>query len=205
MSKLLVLPALVLAALAVAAAAAAKGPDRATITGPGLDEPIAFASSGDPAAGSRFGSFVQDTGFFPALFGQTPDPMLDKRPARELGPRYTVVYRVPGPNNELDRIRQDLYPYAKGGPVTYTPPGQTFFGSDKTRGGWFVASPTLKETLVAAGLPATPPAAGGGSGDDGFVPLDPTAALALAAAARALAGLGAAFLLRRRPRLAATR
>jgi hypothetical protein len=32
----------------------------------------------------------------------------------------------------------------------------------ETRGGWFVAEPSLRRMLVTAGLPATPPAVGGG-------------------------------------------
>jgi hypothetical protein len=39
-------------------------------------------------------------------------------------------------------------------------PGQRFFGTERTRGGWFQATPQLKATLVAAGLPARQHAAG---------------------------------------------
>jgi len=54
---------------------------------------------------------AEAAGFFPASFGE-PDMMLDRRPAGNLGPRYRVEYRVPGPDDDELRIVQDLYPYA---------------------------------------------------------------------------------------------
>jgi hypothetical protein len=65
---------------------------------------------------------------------------------------------VPGPDSTVDTIRQDLYPYAQGSPVTYMNPNQLFFGREHTRGGWYRASPALKTLLVRAGLPAQAPA-----------------------------------------------
>jgi hypothetical protein len=144
---------------------------------------------------------------FPAAFGQTPDPMLAERPKGELGPRYTVTYRLPGPNGGESTIRQDLYPYAGNAPVTYTAPGQRFFGTERTRGGWFQASPELKDTLVKAGLPARaggPPAAAPGpssSGDDGtgFADLWPAFGAAFVIGLTALVSV----VIRRRERTAA--
>jgi hypothetical protein len=95
-------------------------------------------------------------GFFPQMFGQTPDPTSATRPAGSLGPRYKVVYVVPGPNSIVSRIVQWVYPYAKNGPVTYVRPGQPFWESDRTHGGWFRAT-GLKRVLVRMGLPAVAP------------------------------------------------
>jgi hypothetical protein len=81
--------------------------------------------------------------------------MLAAAPTTELGPRYTITYTLPGPTTR--GLRQDLYPYAAGGSVTYTKPGQPFFDGQRTRGGWYVAPARLKETLVALGLPPTAP------------------------------------------------
>lgn len=150
-------------ALALAAPAAAKGPDQATITGPGLEgnNQIVFGSKGDPGAGTPFGALVENTGFFPAVFGQSPNPMLAGMPDGDLGPRYVIAYRVPGPNNELDAIRQDLYPYAVGGPVTYMKPGQPVFGNE-TLGGWYRTPESFKQTLISVGLPKSAPGASGG-------------------------------------------
>jgi len=45
--------------------------------------------------------------------------------AAELGPGYVVRYSFDlGRSKPPQIVRQELYPYAKGGPVTYTSPGQ---------------------------------------------------------------------------------
>jgi hypothetical protein len=74
----------------------------------------------------------------------------------ELGPRYAAIYRFDvGPANPDDPIRQDLYPYAKGGPVTYTPPGQRLTGELGIRivAGWYQSSLGFFHYLVDHGLP----------------------------------------------------
>ncbi|TML24058.1 MAG: hypothetical protein E6G32_04635 [Actinobacteria bacterium] len=155
--SLLVLALTATVGLVLAAAAAAKGPSEAKITGPGLSSPLVLKGNGE-GPGSPLGDFTQQAGFFPAMFGQSPDPMLQLRPAASLGPRYTVTYTVPGPDNVSDAIRQDLYPYAQGSPVTYMKPGQLFFGRERTHGGWYRGSSTLRTLLVKEGLPAQAPA-----------------------------------------------
>jgi len=144
--------AIVLAALALPAAALAKGPTEGTISGAGFVK--TFKVSGDGSPGSLGGDLTQATGFFPAAFGQSPDPMLHRKPA-VLGPRYTIVWTVPTGNGTPDRIRQVVYPYAKGGAVTYMKPGQPIFDMT-THGGWY-RNPDLKRTLVRLGLPTTAP------------------------------------------------
>jgi hypothetical protein len=144
----------VLAGLTGAATAHAKGPIAATIDGPGAGGGISLGGNGEPGSGEPLGSLSDHAGLFPAAFGQEPDPMLAGRPSGDLGPRYTITYQLPDQSGETSRIRQDLYPYAAGGPVTYTRPGQRFFGSESTRGGWFRGTAGLKQTLVEAGLPA---------------------------------------------------
>jgi hypothetical protein len=153
------------AALALAGEAAAKGPDRATISGPGLDKPVVLKGDSESAsqAASPFFRFVQDVGFFPAVFPQTPNPMLPGRPKGLLGPRYSIVYRVPGPDRNFFRMTQDLYPYAAGGPVTYMPAGQSIFGM-KTFGGWYQAALDARARIVSLGLPARAPGSRGLSG-----------------------------------------
>jgi hypothetical protein len=166
MKRLVLLSSALALGLALAGPASAKGPDQATITGPGLaGGTIVFRSGGgDPEAGTSFFQFVENVGFFPAVFRRSPDPMLDKRPNGSLGPRYKVVYRVPGPDNDTATVRQDLYPYASAGVVSYMKPGQSVFGGrEHTRGGWFVAGTATKSVLVAAGFPTTAPSGGGGS------------------------------------------
>jgi hypothetical protein len=159
MKRLLFL--LMLAGL-LAPAALAKGPSQATVTGPGLGKTISFTGSGE-ASGSALGNLTEYAGFFPAAFGQSPDPMLGGgRPAGRLGPKFTIHYVVPGGNGAVYRLTQDLYPYARGGALTYLKPGQAIFDSP-SRGGWYRGGDVLKQTLVRAGLPATAPRGGGGT------------------------------------------
>ena len=150
-----------LAALVATAPAAAKGPSTASLTGPGLDHTLPVNGEGEAGPGTPLGSLVELGGFFPQMFLSVPDPTIRTRPAGDLGPRYRVAYRVPGPHG-TSTVVQDVYPYAKT-PVTHMSPNQRFWGLNRTHGGWFVAGPGLKVTLIAAGLPESPPAAGGGS------------------------------------------
>jgi hypothetical protein len=145
-----------LAAAALAPAALAKGPSAATITGPGLAH--ALSVKGTESSG-RLGDLTQYAGFFPAAFGQEPNPLLARRPAN-LGPRFTIHYVVPG--DKVYHLTQNLYPYARGGSVSYMKPGQAIFGMD-SRGGWYRGGADLKRTLVAVGLPRAAPSSDSGS------------------------------------------
>jgi hypothetical protein len=145
-----------LAALAGSATAAAKGPTSASLTGPGLGRAVPIKGEGESGTGTPLGSLVELGGFFPQMFVQTPDSTVRTRPTGDLGPRYRVAYRVPGPSG-ISTVVQDVYPYART-PVTYMRPGQRFWGVNHAHGGWFVSGPGLKATLVAAGLPKSPPA-----------------------------------------------
>jgi hypothetical protein len=144
------------AAALLAPAALAKGPSEASITGPGLSKAITFKGMDDA---SRLTEYA---GVFPAVFGQTPSPMLKGRPAGKLGPKYTIRYVVPGGNSQTFHLTQDLYPYAVTGAVTYMKPGQPIFGA-RTTGGWYPAGAALKELLVSAGLPKSTPRASSGT------------------------------------------
>ena len=151
-----------LAALVATSPAAAKGPSTASLTGPGLDHAVPVKGEGESGPGTPLGSLVQLGGFFPQVFQQFPDSTIRTRPSGNLGPRYRMVYRVPGPNG-ISTVVQAVYPYAKT-PVTYMKPNQRFWGGNRTHGGWFAAGPGLKVTLVTAGLPESPPPpASGGS------------------------------------------
>jgi hypothetical protein len=147
MKRLLLL--LAVAALVLPAAAFAKGPDEATITGPGIAKAITI--TGPEEAGSPMMSFAEAAGFFPAAFGQEPNPMLPDRPKGDLGPKYRIDYNVPGGVGASFSISQDLYPYAQPYAVTYMNEGQEIFDMT-TRGGWWT-DVSLKDQLVALGLP----------------------------------------------------
>lgn len=146
--------AIALCALVLPATALAKGPTAAMITGPGLETPLKLGGGNGFSEGSPMAVLTTYGGFFEAAWGGRPNRVLPKSPTKSLGPKYRVVYVVPGPAGKSDRIRQDLYPYAKGGSLTYISPGQPFFDTRRTTGGWFRTGPRLTPALVAAGLPA---------------------------------------------------
>ncbi len=148
--------ALLAAALALPGVASAKGPSSASLSGPGLDRSLAIEGQGEMGPGTPLGSLVDAGGYFPQMFGQTPDPTLRMQPKATLGPRYKIVYVVPGPNRIQSRVVQFVYPYAKPVPLTYMKPGQRFWNTKQAHGGWFRASSGLKMVLVRAGLPARP-------------------------------------------------
>lgn len=152
----LVLTIALLASLAFPALGAAKGPAAATMNGPGISGKHFPGAEGE--TGSPLWTLTLGAGFFQQAFGQVPDPTLPSRPAGSLGPRYTVTYDVPGPTGGDSVLRQDFYPYADAGPVTYMKPGQTFWNGQRAHGGWFVADRSLVRKL---GLPAQPPTSGG--------------------------------------------
>jgi hypothetical protein len=143
-----------LGALVVAGSAAAKGPSEAKITGPGLSSALTIKGVGEGDTSTNLGLLVNDAGFFPQTFGQSPSPLLRAQP-QNLGPRYTVTYTVPGPT--ISTLEQELYPYAAGGPASFMRPGQKFWDTQSTVGGWYRGTAQLKAMLVRAGLPVSPP------------------------------------------------
>src|SRR5581483_12330301 len=140
--------------LAFPGSALAKGPSTATIHGPGLKHPILLTGK-ESDEGSPLFRLVADAGFFPATFGQSPDPMLHGRPAGALGPVYTIVWVLPGPNRVVSRVVQLVYPYAKRGAVSWMRSRQLFWRTNRTKGGWYPGGADLRRTLVSLGLPAT--------------------------------------------------
>jgi hypothetical protein len=155
----------VAAAMTLATPALAKGPSQARITGPGLAHAIVVSGNGEPGQQSRLASLAQQTDLFTVLFGAAgsvppPSPLRTPPPKASLGPRYTVSYTVPGvtpqPGEQFGKVRQDLYPYAAGGPVIYTPPGQHGFGRALQAAGWLRGSAQLTHTLTQLGVPPRP-------------------------------------------------
>lgn len=149
-----IVPLALVAALIFPSLAAAKGPTAATMRGPGISGGRHLIGQSENGTGTPLGALTMDGGVFPEVFGQVPDPTLAKRPAGNLGPRYTITYKVPGPGG-VSLLRQDFYPYAKPAPLTYMQ-RQTFWGIHSTHGGWFSAPTSLPGKL---GLPPQPPAA----------------------------------------------
>jgi hypothetical protein len=191
MKRLVLLTAVLGAALLFPALAVAKGPDRATITGPGLEQPVVIAGDGEGGSGSALGVLATQGGFFAQMYGATGYGSLPGRPKLKLGPRYRVTYRVPGGESGASTVQQDLYPYAARGPVSYMPADQVFWDTQRTSGGWARGTSGLKEILVQAGLPARAPANRAAHAHKLGVALGAGGGVAVAA-------LGLAFLYRRR-------
>jgi hypothetical protein len=158
MRRSMLLAAALGAVLVFPTAAAAKGPSAATISGPGLAHALTIEGFGEDGGNSPLGILVSEGGFFSQVFEQTPVTTLRSGPTDALGARYVVTYTMPGGPNGDVTLRQELYPYAAKGPATYMPPGQKFWDSQSTPGGWYRGSPELKRVLVKAGLPAVAPA-----------------------------------------------
>jgi hypothetical protein len=153
------------AAMTLATPAFAKGPSQASITGPGLVRAVVISGNGEPGEQGRLASLAEQTGLFTVMFGAgasisgpAPARLHTPPPKASLGPRYTLVYTVPGvtprPGQQFGRVRQDLYPRAAGGPVIYTPPGQQGFGGPLTVTGWLRGRPQLTRTLAQLGVPS---------------------------------------------------
>lgn len=138
----------------------AKGADQATITGPGLAQAIVLTGEGEPGtSGDHLGQLANGGGLFLAMFGSSDGQQLaPSAPAGALGPRYEVAFRVPGGAPTPDVVRQDLYPLAEGGPVTYTPPDQIQLAG-RTTGGWYRAPNGFAAVLSSLGIPGLPGAA----------------------------------------------
>ena len=88
--------------------------------------------------------------FYDSLF-RTDGPVV-AAPAGSRGPRVTLLWSVFSPRGDVP-VRQDLYPWAEAGPMTFIPAGQPFiFVSEPTMGGWFPAAGDLADVLDGLGI-----------------------------------------------------
>ncbi len=148
--------------LTVPSAALAKGASAATINGPGPGTPVTLRGAGEPGAETELARLADQAGLFFAMFGGGADgvggQILADRPSGDLGPRYTVTYDIPSDQGGVAVVHQDLYPYAHGGPVTFTGPGQRLSSNgQEVSAGWFRGPAALLRMLVSLGLPSKPP------------------------------------------------
>jgi hypothetical protein len=143
-----ILVAVVLAAgvALVPTAADAKGAKEMTVRGPELAAPIRLANTADATISPN--AIATKSG----LFISRSDRLTAGRPPGRLGPRYVASYRwLVGPQKTA-LLRQELYPFAEGGALSYTRPGQRVLHVP-SRGGWYRAGAELTLLLVAAGVP----------------------------------------------------
>jgi hypothetical protein len=153
--------ALAVLLLAVPTAAQAKGATSATISGGGPGGlpggPITLRGDGEPGSGTDLANLAEAAGLFALAFQADPGGVLPEAPTDRLGPRYTITWSMPDPDGgPNDQVREHLYPYAAGGPVTFMPADQPIMETTTTPG-WFKAPATLRQQLISMGLPNRPP------------------------------------------------
>jgi hypothetical protein len=133
--------------------ALAKGVESATIEGPGLPHPLRVGPGSGGATVSALGPLSTLTAMWEVTPGHpSPLQLSPQAPTAELGPAYTVRWQVMTGVEQTTELRQDVYPYADGGPVVYTAAGQPLFDGT-TIGGWYEAPGSLRELLVRLGVP----------------------------------------------------
>jgi hypothetical protein len=150
------------AVMTLATPALAKGPSQARISGPGLPRAVVVSGTGEPGMQTTLARLAAQTGLFTVLFGPggpkpAPARLHTPPPVSSRGPRYTVIFTVPGvtpqAGEQFGMIRLDVYPLAVGGPLIYTPPGQAGFGRPLQVSGWLQGGPQLASTLGKLGVP----------------------------------------------------
>src|SRR5256885_1922267 len=160
MKRRLVAGAVALAWILTASPAHAKGVTMVTFSGPGLPQPLRIGGPESSPGSTLAARLANGSGVFAQAISDSSLAVDENPPGGELGPRYRAVYTFAADAGVV--IRQDVYPFATSGPVTFASPGQPWFGTRVSRGGWFRAEPQLTELLLSAGLPqrsSVPPAA----------------------------------------------
>jgi hypothetical protein len=145
----------------VPTAAQAKGATGATISGGGPGGlpggPINLKGDGEPGSGTNLADLAQAAGVWALLFEDGPGGELASAPATaNRGPRYTITWIFPNGAGTEDKVRQSVWPYAAGGPLTFMASGQPVLDAT-TKGGWFQAADNLRQSLIALGLPSREP------------------------------------------------
>jgi hypothetical protein len=159
-----VLAILVLAFVAalVPTAAQAKGASAANISGGGPGGlpggPIGLKGDGEPGSGTALANLAEAAGVFSLLFEDGPGGVIANPPPGDRGPRYTITWTFPNGAGGADKVRQSVWPYAAGGPLTFMAAGQPVLDTTTT-GGWYRAGDDLRQTLIALGLPRRQPLA----------------------------------------------
>jgi hypothetical protein len=183
--------------VAVPTAAQAKGASAATISGGGPGGlpggPITLKGDGEPGSGTDLANLADQAGVFTLLFDDGSGGELEAVPTGRRGPRYTITWTFPNGQGTDDTVRQSVWPYAAGGPLTYMASGQPVLES-RTKGGWYRASDSLRQNLISLGLPERQPLAAPAPAPAAALAPEP-AAPAPAVWPRVAAGLGLLLLL----------
>jgi hypothetical protein len=155
MRKILLVALGVTVAVTLALPAQAKMAGSATISGPGI--PGSSGGTGD--SGGSIHLDGSDGNGYPVLAGMVePARFLTTRPNGDLGPRYEARLSITAPKGQPEVV-QHVYPFASGGPVLFTPPGQEFVMSPtgEAPDGWYRIPSALIGELRDRGFPRTAP------------------------------------------------
>jgi hypothetical protein len=154
--RVLAMVVLALLLAAVPRAAQAKGASAATISGGGPGGlpggPIDLKGDGEPGSGTDLANLAASSGVFALLFEDSSSGALATAPPGARGPRYTITWTFPNGAGNENKIRQSVWPYAAGGPLTFMASGQPVLDTT-TNGGWYRAGDDLRTSLIALGLP----------------------------------------------------
>jgi hypothetical protein len=162
LAMLVLVLALLLAA--VPTAAQAKGASAATISGGGPGGlpggPIDMKGDGEPGSGTNLSNLAEAAGVFALLWedGQPGALTSAPLPPAQRGARYTITWTFPNGDGGEDQVRQSVWPYAAGGPLTFMATGQKVLDGT-TKGGWYRAGDNLRQLLITLGLPNRAPLA----------------------------------------------
>lgn len=133
--------------------ALAKGPSSATITGPGIDEPVELIDYGDSGQRDLVAALMRQTGVWYGNMGL--EETTDLPPDVELGPAYLLTWlneANPGDPKDDYTIQQTLYPHAQDGPVVHTP-AQPALDDTSLTIGWRTVPVEFNDTLRQLGVP----------------------------------------------------
>lgn len=143
MKRVSAMAVLAVAVSIVALPASAKGAFEATITGPGIDEPIALdGRQSVNRQDGRLQRLMEVIAFWDLVYADVdsphrPDGIATQPPTTDLGTEYTVTIGHFGPGGEV-YVDVLAYPHAEGGPLVYVEPGlEIDEARTTTSGGWY--------------------------------------------------------------------
>lgn len=159
MRRMLLIGTVMALVLAMAPPVSAKGPTGATITGPGIDEPIELGMTDE-----MLWTLAEQSGFNRLMFQHPAEPKsgsLKMPPVGDLGPNYVITFFM----GDL-AIPIEVYPHAPLGPIADSPDKPTgplmqvsegvdpaVFGRDDTMFTWYKPVAALNQTLLSIGVP----------------------------------------------------
>jgi hypothetical protein len=132
--------------------ASAKGPRDAVLRGPDvLNEGVAKLDQDQTMRLARAANLYDALEYAgPGSASRVPP----REPMGRLGPKYVVTYNLLGGNNETFPVRQRLYPFAAGGPISQMPAGQrSCRHCPRTIAVWFDMKFDALEVLRDVGVP----------------------------------------------------